>query len=179
MFSFEKKIDSVILLSAFEQDCSKALAARRTSVNDGNGIPDKRVSTKDTRIEMQGLGGELAFCKLFNVFPDFSLVTPSAEKGTDNGDAILPGGIRVDVKSTDYDDGHLIATPAKKNAPIDLFALMVCQYPKYIFKGFMTKSQLLTEDRYSPDRFHGYAAKQNDLKELFELSHFFNLRSIL
>ena len=46
---------------------------------------------------VEGLGGEFAFCKLFNLYPDISIEIPEEDLG-DCG----THGKRIDVKTTQY-----------------------------------------------------------------------------
>jgi hypothetical protein len=108
----------------------------------------------------------MAFSKLFNIFPDLTIHTRSSIDGTDTHDAILPCGLSVDVKTTKYPNGKLLAVPWKK-ANGDLFALMVGTAPSYVFKGFMFQYQLLSPQRLG-NLGHGntYIAQQSELVDL-------------
>src|ERR1700690_3837883 len=86
-----------------------------------------------------GYGGELAFCKRFNVYPDFV----SDDRGWD---AILQECF-IGIKTTIYLNGKLTCTlrdvPKSK---AEYFALLVMvKFPKFDFKGFAERSDLLQE----------------------------------
>lgn len=126
----------IIVLSDSEQFIAKSVAEQRVSSNRLAKTQNaKRSKKSDFEIDLQGFAGELAFCKLFNVFPDFTSEPRSAAKGQDNGDAVL-NGLRVDVK-TASEDKVMFWIKARKKGCADLFALMVGQFPEYKFEGFV------------------------------------------
>jgi len=106
---------------------------------------------------VEGLGGEFAFCKLFNLYPDISIEIPEEDAG-DCG----THGKRIDVKTTQYEQGNLLVVPWKNFNKIDFFALMVGTFPKYKYKGLMPTSQV-KQDENLTDLGHGkvYLIKQN------------------
>ena len=86
-------------LTESEQLIAKFVAEKRTANNRAAGTGNNRRSDmSDFEVDLQGFAGELAFCKLANVFPDFTVHNRSAAKGQDNGDCILDG-LRIDVKT--------------------------------------------------------------------------------
>ena len=138
-------IGSMVSLSEAEQEICKAVATAKHAINRTGGVENKRVGPQDDQFtDLNGFGGELAFCKLFNIFPDFSLEIRNSS--TDRGDAILPAGYTVDVKTTVYPSGKLIAAPSLK-ANHDLYALMTGKFPAYTFRGFIS-TETLHNDLY-------------------------------
>lgn len=161
------QIGSVVVLNSAEQDICKDIAKLRYTNNRSNGVKNAKMGNQsDEFTDLEGIASEFAFCKLFNVYPDLLIECRSSIRGEDNGDVILPTGHRVDVKATKYPSGKLLAVPWKK-PDVDLFALMVGEFPRYIFKGFMKKDDLLCETRLG-NLGHGdtYIAKQNELTDL-------------
>jgi hypothetical protein len=103
---------------------------------------------------------------MFNVYPDLTVQVRSSIDGTDQGDAVLRDGRTVDVKSTRYFTGRLLAVRWKKQN-VDLFALMIGTFPTYTFKGFMKSEELLKEERIGNlGHGNGYIAQQHELKDL-------------
>jgi len=163
-------IGLTVRLSAVEMRLCEHVTKVRIKTNTSNKVSDKKISKdEELQLELEGYGAEVAFCRLFNVFPDMSTHSRSSE--TDIGDAFLPCGRAVDVKATKYPNGKLLA-PLWKKDEIDLYALMVGQYPEYTFRGFMSKDELRREERIG-SLGHGptYIAFQNELKELSELQN--------
>ena len=161
------KINSKILLSKIEQNICSVVAQLRFSNNRENNVVNSKIGKKsDEEMDLEGISAELAFCKLFNLYPDLTIDIRSSRDHTDNGDAVLKNGKTVDIKVTHYTNGKLIAVPWKKTN-VDLFALMVGKTPEYTFKGFMKSEDLLNQSRLG-DLGHGktYIAHQNELKEL-------------
>lgn len=135
----------IIELSEIEQNLAKIIAQKRFSNNRNNNIKNsKRGSQSDETTDLEGIAAEIAFCKIHNIYPDFTIFTRSTK--SDKGDARLANGMTVDIKTTKYINGKLIAVPWKE-PNVDLFALMVGTFPKYEFKGFMQKLELLNPKR--------------------------------
>ena len=108
-----------VKLNATEKRLVEFLAKKRIQANRGNDIPDEQVGKQDKlEIETNGLGGELAFCKASNCYPDLSL---AGEPGTrPRADTVLFGSL-WDVKTTERKDGRLLVRPTKKGQK-------ACQY---------------------------------------------------
>ena len=72
----------------------------------------------------------------------------------------------VDVKTTRYSNGHLLATIGKgdKEERPDAYVLMVGKFPSFYVAGIMSADELLREERLS-EKFKGYAAEQKELKK--------------
>lgn len=142
--------------------CKKVSKLRFENNRSESVMNAKRGDQTNEYTDFQGLCGEFAFCKLFNLYPDLTIHVRSSGKN-DNMDARLHNGKTVDVKVTKYKNGKLIAVPWKKPTG-DYFALMVGEAPTFEFKGFMKQDELLREERigdlgYGPT----YIANQTDL----------------
>ena len=81
-------------------------------------------SSKAHQYEHEGVCGELAYCKLFNLYPRIWDGLAAAESGNDPGD-IVHDGYRIDVKTTSFEEGRLLVEPHKRHSPVDFYALMV------------------------------------------------------
>lgn len=164
------RIGDAVTLDDGEQMVCKVLAKLRHQNNRKEAVKNSRIGGQsDEATDLEGIGSELAFSKLWNLYPDLSIFIRSSLKGEDEGDNILHTGQSVDVKATRYATGKLVAVPWKK-MKVDLFALMVGVFPKYTFKGFMRSEELLQEKRLGTLG-HGptYIAYQNELRDIDKL----------
>lgn len=152
-----------ITLNECEQRLAKWLALRRHEMNRSAGVKNGKIGPQSNEeTDLEGIGAEIAFCRLANVFPDLSL-----DRRPDF-DAVFLGSA-VDVKATKYANGHLLAVRGKAEKPADIYALMVGRFPTYKFSGLMPASSLLLQTRVS-DFGYGptYAAKQGELVSVQE-----------
>ncbi len=160
-------IGTVVELDRIEQGICKLLAQKRHDNNRSRNVKNSKIGGQsDAETDLEGIGAEFGFSKLFNLYPDLTISTRSSTAGQDDGDVTLRDGRSVDIKATKYRTGKLVAVPWKK-PKVDLFALMVGTFPKYEFKGFMKSEELLSEKRLGTLG-HGptYIAQQNELLEL-------------
>jgi hypothetical protein len=161
-------IGKTVELNEVEQRLTKHIAKQRYLNNRDNNVTNARIGDQtDIETDRNGFGAEMAFCKLFNVFPDLSIFTRTASE--DNGDAILHIQKTVDVKTTKYPNGKLLAVTWKEHN-VDLYALMIGEFPKYTFRGFMDTHELLKPSRIGSLGYgETYIASQDELKELSEI----------
>jgi hypothetical protein len=150
-----------IILNDIERSIAKTLAKKRYAKNrDTNTVNKKIGNQSDEYTDLEGIASEIAFCKIFNIYPDFNLDDRPA------ADCFLSDGSSVDVKSTKYKNGKLLCVPWKK-PNVDLFALMIGEFPKYKYVGTMT-SQELIQDKRLIDLGYGksYGANQEELDKV-------------
>ena len=156
----------IITLNEAEQRLAKFIATGRTNAARSNHITDRKMgSQSNEQTDLEGIAAEIAFCKMHNVYPDLNInARPAA-------DCVLPNGLSVDVKATRYDTGRLLAVRWKKTN-VDMFALMVGEFPSYRYAGAMAAVELLRDERLR-DFGHGlgYAADQSELQHDFYLPH--------
>lgn len=157
-------------LTGEEQVIAKILAAERAD-NAFAAYGSDSATRMDDRpghdLHLQGIAGEFAFCKLFNLYPDFTTHARSKKVGDDDGDASMPDGKRVDIKTTHRPHGRLLVVSWAKPV-VEWYALMVGTFPDYEFKGFMEARELLRDQRLT-DLGHGlsFVADQAELKEAY------------
>jgi len=121
-------------LTESEQLIAKFVAEQRTANNRNAGTVNMRKSKmSDFEADLQGFGGELAFCRLANVFPDLTVHNRSASKGEDQGDCVL-NGQRIDVKTAEKPHSALWV-PVRKLGTADAYALMVGKFPTFRLVG--------------------------------------------
>ena len=150
-----------ITLNKGEIAIAKWLAKKRDESNRANGVVDQKVGDQSAEFtDLNGVGSEMVFCKLFNLYPDFDLV-PGKH------DAVTRKGATVDVKSTKYRNGKLLAVTSKDLNASDVYVLVTGEFPAYRIVGYADSSVLLNEDKLT-DLGHGptYAMEQSELKEV-------------
>lgn len=156
-------------------------AARKAGVT--NMIQDgKPGSDRERFIEQNGIAGELAFGKLFNVFPASQVSVAARKVKDDDGDFILDG-LTVDVKTTEYATGKLTLASWKNNDTfferVQVMTLMTGDIRdadnrrdpnlprgQYVWHGFMSSRDLATGQRFKclPGRDkREYIAHQDEL----------------
>lgn len=135
----------IIILDKTEQRLATYIARARSDINKKKGVKDMQQGPQVTEdMEQSSIGGEVAFCKALNIYPNMAVEEPD-----DGVDCYLPDGRSVGIKTTGYENGHLSAplwTPNKKVIP-DIFALMVGAFPEYRLAGYMKSTELLQDHR--------------------------------
>ena len=157
-----------VVLSEAEQRLAKFLATRRYENARRKGLTNAKMGDQSNELtDLEGIASEIAFCKLANIYPDLDL------DHTNAADCFLRDGRAVDVKSTTYRTGRLLSVRWKSAGKVDVFVLMVGQFPKYRCAGFMDANELMQESRLI-DLGHGkgFAATQTELKPLSSLLNF-------
>jgi hypothetical protein len=155
----------VIVLNEIEQRLARHVAAKRQKDCEDKGAKNLRMGPQsDLQSHLDGIGAELAFCKLMNVYPD--MVT---DRWPDS-DAITRYGDSVDVKTTRYPNGRLVMPLHKVNKQSDLYALMVGTFPEYQMVGVLSAEQVFRPENVR-DLGHGpcYVIEQEKLEQVEEL----------
>jgi len=131
----------IVELTAIEQRLAIHMAKTRRAVNRAAGRTDLQQGKQSPEdIELDGIAAEIAFCKLFNVYPDLQ------NEELHSADAVTPKMGRVDIKTTRYKSGKLICYRGKKGREADSYALMIGQFPKFQFVGWATSKELLDDE---------------------------------
>ena len=149
-----------IRLEGAEVALARHLAAHRYKSNRAGKIGDQQVGKQDEAfIDLNGVGGELAVAKALNVWPDLSI---SPRKG---GADLVSNGCRIDVKTTHYPDGKLLAVTSKDPGDVDVFILVTGRIPEYTIVGWCWAHELINPDRIG-DLGHGptYYLEQSKLR---------------
>ena len=161
------KIGQTVSLNTAEKKLAYFVARNRNARNRCLNVVNLKVSPRDgVTIDLEGVAGELAFCKMFNLYPDLDTdrMPPYPEF-----DARLSDGWTVDVKTTRYGDGKLLVDVRKgrKVDGVDFYCLMTGEFPgPYTFRGFMAKSLLVRPEKRGVVRGHeAYMAEQSELAE--------------
>jgi len=105
----------------------------------------KRDKSMDLAVmNINGFGAELAFCKLTD--SKFDSTTNPDENHFLKDDAVLADGRTVDVKTTRYKTGKLIIRVGKEEKKVDLYALMIGEFPKFTFRGWITYDDVIQDE---------------------------------
>jgi len=150
-----------------EQQFAITIALMRHEANRSAGKQNQRVGNQqDWLTDLDGVGGEIAACKLFNAYPDSDI---AGVESSPRHDFITSKGLRVDVKTTAYESGKLLARTCKSKDDCDIYLLMVGRFPSYEAKGWVYSDQLLDENNLT-DLGYGktYALDQNQLNKTFK-----------
>ena len=132
-------IGHTVTLNKGEQEIAKKIAKERYESSRAAGVYNAKKGDQSNEFtDLEGISGEIAFCKMFNVYPDMdSKVVTQLD---DIGDCTYRG-YQVDVKTTSYENGKLICA-TWKNDKVDMYALMVGTFPTYSFRGFASAKTL-------------------------------------
>ncbi len=147
-----------VVLNSNEQKIAVLIAEQRYKTNREMGIKNRKAGSQSTyQTEVEGVGGELAFGKAFNLYPDFS---------TTRGDYDLKiVDTTIDVKTTHYFTGRLIVPTTKKISDCDVYVLVVGEMPNYTIVGWL-QSQHIINDEHRGNVGTGpvYLAEQTELQ---------------
>lgn len=164
------KRNTKVVLTDFEMNLARDLANIRYNQNREKGNAKCIIGGDEPlEVETEGICGEIAFCKLFNLYFDPTQHVRKSKDNTDQGDCKLLEW-RIDVKVTKYDNGSLI-TPHWKHVNVDIFALLTGTRPEYTYRGCMKSSDFLQENRLGElgRKSPTYIARQNELTDLKDL----------
>ena len=156
----------VIVLSEFEVKIAKYLGRQRYLNARKKGITDAKIGNQSNEeTDVESVAAELAFCKLYNLYPDLQIGELPIH------DATLPCGATVDVKQTKYPNGMLLVTTKKIENPSDLYVLLTGRMPEFTDRGGFPREWIFNPERirdlgYGP----GYAIKQDELWEVESLA---------
>lgn len=170
------RIGELIELNSTEKNLVCSVAPERTKASRKASLINMRQdkSRGDKDVEIEGLAGELAYCKGHNIYPYEQLCIVARKSHEDCGDAIHQNGRTVDVKTTAYPNGRLAQKNWKSsNFNFSLFALMTGSVEKgLVFRGFNTVEDQLRQERLRclPNTFtQQFIAEQKELKPYQEV----------
>lgn len=130
-----------ITLDAGEMAVANVVAAMRTAVNRSSGVAQTKIGPQSYyQTDLDGVVGEIAFCKWKNVCPDLSV---SPRQG--GADAVV-NGKRVDVKTTRHPDGKLLAVVTKNIEDADTYVLAIVKDNEVDFVGWAFAHELLDDN---------------------------------
>jgi len=153
-----------ITLNEAEVRLAKFLGKHRRK-NGEKGILDRQIGKQDKLfIDVNGMGGEIAVARYLNVYPDTSISPRSG------GHDLVFRDRRVDVKTTEYMGGRLLAAKHKDHCAAEIYVLVIGSLPTYTIVGWTTAAQLLRESMLK-DLGHGqgYAMDRGDLFPMWSI----------
>ena len=124
-----------VTLNTTEQMIAIEVAKKRAADNLKKGNVNRKAGPQSNEFtELEGVAGEIAVAKHFNVYPDF---------GDKPGihDLIICGW-KVDVKTTKYPKGRLEAAEDKRDADVDVYLLVTGLFPVYTLRGWQWEDNL-------------------------------------
>lgn len=128
-----------ITLTESERQVAEFIAKRRfDSCRESNIVNNKKGPQSNYETDLEGMASELAAAKALNVWPDLTEDIQAHD--------LIYNGLTIDVKTTKYKTGRLVATLGKKNKACDYYVLLVGECPTYDIKGFAKRENLLSED---------------------------------
>lgn len=148
-----------ITLTEAEQRIVRFIAGSRMKANIRNGTnPTLYYGTDKTAHEIDSYGAEIAYCKIVNCYPDLHI------DAYQKFDAVLSGGVKVDVKQTAREGGRLMVKVKDRSEVPDYYALMIRRFPSYRLAGHIAAAVLLVEARIDYKLPHpAYCAMQEEL----------------
>ena len=152
-----------IKLNEVEQRLAKFIAKKRYQVAREAGVYDNKLGDQSNwETDLEGIAGEIAYCKHKNCFPDLEL------KSYGYYDCIDPEIGTVDVKTTKYKTGKLLAVKGKalKDKIPDAYVLMIGEFPEYEYKGWATSNELLNNKNLQSlnGKSEGFVLSQDKLR---------------
>ena len=155
--------DDAINLSAGEVMLARLLASLRTGLNRVTKVKSTKFGDADLfQNEILGVAGEIAFAKSRNLYLDLSF--DPRKGGTD----FVLNGKKIDIKTTEREDGRLLVPIWKTPDDSDIFVLITGKVPTFKIRGFATSKEVFahkTSVGYGPC----YAVSQNKLHPMTEL----------
>lgn len=155
-----------VTLNEAEQRLTEYVAKKRTAYHqhDENKLKNhlNHWDWTQDEVDIEGFGGEIAYCKLMNIYPDLDV-----ELSTPDYDCISTEGEKIDVKTTRYRDGHLIVPVNKITHPADKYVLVTGEFPVYNIVGQCDADQLFMEENIRDfGKGPGYTLGQNKLEDV-------------
>jgi len=132
-----------ITLNVAEQKLAKYLARSRYENARSTGKPDGKVGAQtNEEVDLEGISGEMVVCRMFNVYPDTDTDLVDLPKY----DLKTAKGSRVDVKTTRYSSGMMLATLKKRAEDCDIYVLVIGSFPSYRIVGWCKAVELLQKE---------------------------------
>jgi hypothetical protein len=128
------------------------------------GRKDQQIGDQPSwQTDEDGIGGEVAVSRVLNVYPSLVLKP-------DAGWDVLYNGYKIDVKTTRYKAGRLLAKLNARDEEVDIYLLVTGVFPEYTLVGYAMKDQLIDEKNII-DLGHGrgYGLTQDELSPISSL----------
>jgi len=129
-----------VSLNEKEQVLTRQKAQERNDWNRLQGNIDGSMGDKSSvTIDIEGMGGEIAFAKLAGLMPDLDTTSPK------DNDIVMPNGTTVNVKAVSHYDPDLKLLKGGRIRPVDVYLLMAGVFPDYEYRGWATSEELIQE----------------------------------
>jgi len=162
------EIGQTITLTYCEQKLAHFVAKHRNGNNRHFNVANLKISAESPlTVDLEGIAGEIAFCRLFNVYPDLDTDRPPPHPFYD-ATIPPPPGYRIDVKTTKYETGKLLVDARKdsvKTSAIDFYVLMTGTFPgPYTYRGMIAREIIIAPHRIETIKgYRSYVATQSEL----------------
>ena len=153
-----------IILNSAEQIVCKQLALMRYEIARAVDRKDQQIGNQPSwQTDEDGIGGEIAASRLLNVYPSLVLKP-------DAGWDVMYRGKRIDIKTTRYKSGRLLAKLNARDDEVDVYLLVTGTFPEYDVVGYVLKDSLLSPKNVI-DLGHGkgYGLSQDKLTPIEKL----------
>ena len=121
------------------------------------------------KMNLNGFGAELAFCRLCDV--EFDSSTIQEENHFNKADATLKDGTTVDVKNTTYPNGKLLVRMGKESKCVDIYVLMIGTFPIFKFSGWSGYKDIIQQKLIQDlGRGAAYCLSQNSLNKSLKIA---------
>ena len=153
-----------ITLNSAEQIVCKQLALMRYEIARAVDRKDQQIGNQPSwQTDEDGIGGEIAASRLLNVYPSLVLKP-------DAGWDVMYRGKRIDIKTTRYKSGRLLAKLNARDDEVDVYLLVTGTFPEYDVVGYVLKDSLLSPKNII-DLGHGkgYGLSQDKLTPIEKL----------
>jgi len=153
-----------IILNSAEQIVCKQLALMRYEIARAVDRKDQQIGNQPSwQTDEDGIGGEIAASRLLNVYPSLVLKP-------DAGWDVMYRGKRIDIKTTRYKSGRLLAKLNARDDEVDVYLLVTGTFPEYDIVGYALKDSLLSPKNVI-DLGHGkgYGLSQDKLTPIEKL----------
>jgi len=128
-----------ITLDGSTQKVARMLArARFKTAREAGVVNAKKGPQSNELTDLEGIGGEFAFCAIMNLWPDLSV---GARKG--GYDCVTHSGVTIDVKTTHYPTGQLLVGKNKFDTGTDVYVLIIGKFPQYKYVGWATAAEII------------------------------------
>jgi len=152
---------TTVKLNDTEMELAMKISCMRYGSNRLAGIRNGKVGNQsDFETEFIGMCGEIAFCRMFNIYPDLTIIA-----GGNPYDCLLVS-TRIDVKTTHWLNGKLLSKAKNEYPEIDVFALVVGEPAsmEFTFVGWQTYKELRMKKNISEQFKGSYALPQDELE---------------